>query len=242
MSSITIIGQGNVGTHLCVALSDAVDELISISSRTLEDLPLDSDAYLIAVSDDAIEEVAAHLPKLNGIVAHTSGSKSIDILSKYFNRYGVFYPLQTFTKYSDLNYSQIPVFIEGSDTAVTTELMRIASLFTSHIHRADSALRRRLHVSAVLACNYTNHLWYLADSLLQRDGLSLEILRPLIDATIEKLRYLSPADAQTGPAARGDMDTIQAHMEELANTTYGSIYKLLAESILNSKKQNSDIS
>ncbi len=96
MLKVSVIGTGNVGTHLCVALSDKVDELVSVNSRTLEDLPLDSDIYILSVSDRAISDVAARMPAVRGIVAHTSGSIPMDVLTPYTDRAGVFYPLQTF--------------------------------------------------------------------------------------------------------------------------------------------------
>lgn len=232
MKRITVIGEGNVGIHLCIALAGTADEVINVSSRTLDELPLDSDIYLIAVSDHAIEEVASRLPLLDGIVAHTSGSISIDVL-KRFNRYGVFYPLQTFTKGVELDYTRIPVFIEGSDTAVSGELMGTAALFTSHLHYADSNLRQRLHIASVFACNYTNHLWYIADTILNNEGLTLDVLRPLIEATVEKLQYITPLKAQTGPAVRRDIKVLEQHQQALSDTPYEKIYKILAESILN---------
>lgn len=235
MNRITIIGQGNVGTHLCIALAGTTDELISVSSRTLEELPTDSDIYIIAVSDSAIEEVASRLPQLNGIVAHTSGSVSINVLNR-FNRYGVFYPLQTFTKGADIDYSRIPVFIEGSDTAVSGILMGAASLFSSNLHHADSTLRLKLHIASVFACNYANHLWHIADSLLQEEGLSMEVIRPLIETSVEKLRHMPPHKAQTGPAVRRDMNVLDKHMQQLSSSPYEQIYKILADSILNTHK------
>lgn len=234
---ITIIGGGNVATHLCVALSDKADEVISVSSRTLEDLPEDSNLYIIAVSDSAIAEVAGRLPRLDGVVAHTSGSVPMETLADCAERYGVFYPLQTFTKWSDLDYTRIPVFIEGSDTTAVRTLTEAASCFTTHIRTADSEARKRLHLASVFACNYVNHLWTIADRLLAADGLSIEILRPLIEATVEKIRHLPPAQAQTGPASRGDTGIIQSHLAMLADTPCHDIYKLLAESILHERNK-----
>lgn len=230
---ISIIGGGNVATHLCVALSDKADEVVMVNSRTLEDLPEDSDIYIISVSDRAIAEVASRLPELPGIVAHTSGSVPMDVLSPYAKRYGVFYPLQTFTKWVDLDYSRIPVFIEGSDKSVATALTSLASLFTTHIHAADSILRKKLHVASVFACNYVNRLWTIADELLAADGLSLEVMRPLIDATVEKIHRLPPAEAQTGPASRGDRPVVEEHLKMLEGTPYQEIYRLLADDIMN---------
>ena len=124
--NITVIGTGNVASHLCVALAGTTDELYNISSRTLEDLPLDSDLYIIAVNDDAIPQVAAQMPKVKGVVTHTAGSVDMRVLSPYFDRIGVLYPLQTFTKGTDIDYSEIPVFIEGSDNDSAALLSDVA--------------------------------------------------------------------------------------------------------------------
>ena len=238
MKKVTVIGLGNVGTHLCVALADVADEVISVDSRTLEDLPEDSDLYLIAVSDRAIADVAARLPRLRGVVAHTSGSVPMDVLAPHCDRYGVFYPLQTFSKADCLDYHKIPVFIEASDPASLQTLSETASLFSGTVREADSALRARLHVASVFAANFANHLWAIADTLLQRDGLDISVLRPLIEASVAKLRYMTPAQAQTGPASRGDQAVIASHLEALSDTPYAQIYSLLTDSIIKTKEEN----
>ena len=232
---VSIIGQGNVGTHLCVVLAGVADEVITVNSRTLEDLPLNSDIYLIAVKDEAVASVAERLPELSGIVAHTSGSVGADVL-KRFERYGVFYPLQTFTKGGYLDYSAIPVFVEGSDKAVEQKLLDLASLFTKKLHVADSGLREKLHIAAVFACNFTNHLWKLADDMLADNGLGLDVIFPLIEASVEKLRYMSPNEAQTGPASRGDVDIIRKHEAALKGTPLAGIYATLSDSIMKDKE------
>lgn len=219
-----------MGTHLCVALAGVADEVITVNSRTLEDLPLNSDVYLIAVKDEAIAPVAERLPELSGIVAHTSGSVGADAL-KRFERHGVFYPLQTFTKGGYLDYSAIPVFVEGSDKAVEQKLLDLALLFTKKLHVADSGLREKLHIAAVFACNFTNHLWKLADEMLADNGLGLDVIFPLIEASVEKLRYMSPNEAQTGPASRGDTEIVRKHETALAGTPLAGIYTTLSDSI-----------
>lgn len=232
MNKVTIIGQGNVAMHLCVALAGTVDELVNVSSRELEDLPLDSDIYIIAVSDNAIGEVVDRMPDVHGVVAHTAGSVGMDVVSRRFKDAGVFYPLQTFTKGAFLDYSVIPVFVEGTNTAVEGKLLGLASLFTTHLMKADSARRERLHIASVFACNFTNHLWKIADDILREDGMTLEVLMPLIEATVEKLRHLTPGEAQTGPASRGDTSVLARHAERLAHTEYLDIYNIISKAIL----------
>lgn len=232
METIAVIGRGRVGTHLCVALSDRAREVVSVDSRTLEELPADADLYLIAVSDSAVEEVARRLPPLRGVVAHTSGSVPMSVLAPYAERRGVFYPLQTFTKGAELDYAQIPVFTEANTEEAEQTLRECAALFTRRVHHADSARRRRLHIASVFACNYANHMWAIADRLLRADGLDLSVLEPLIEASVAKLRYMSPGQAQTGPASRGDTAVVEAHTRELAGTPYAALYAQIAESIM----------
>ena len=232
MDKICIIGSGNVATHLCIALAGKVDELINISSRELEDVPEDSDIYIIAVSDRAIAEVAAGMPEVNGIVAHTAGSVGMDILRPYFKRVGVFYPLQTFTKGAYLDYSAIPVFVEASDKGSEGQLLGLASLFTSHLHKADTTLREKLHLASVVANNFANYLWSAAADMLKPEGLGLDVLMPLIEASVAKLKYMEPHEAQTGPAARGDIAVIERHEQKLEGTPLHDVYHILSQAIL----------
>lgn len=232
MKRVTIIGQGNVAAHLCVALAGLVDELVNVSSREPEAIPYDSDIYIISVSDDAITTVAASMPKVQGIVAHTAGSVPMEVLQPYFKRIGVFYPLQTFTKGDTLDYSRIPVFVEGSDITVQSQLLGLASMFTANLHTANSAQRGKIHLASVFASNFANCLWGIADDILRTQGYGVDVLLPLIEASANKLKYMTPAEAQTGPARRGDTKIIERHSRELSGTPYETIYKLLSETIL----------
>lgn len=239
---IQIIGSGNVATHLCHAFADAA-EVEMINSRTLQGIDLSADISLIAVSDEAIASVASRLPALEGTVAHTSGSVSIDMLGCRFKKKGVFYPLQTFSKNRKLDYSEIPVFIEGSDSEVEKELEKAANLFTGHIHKADSKLRASLHLSAVFACNFTNRLYAHAAKIMDSAGLDFQCLLPLIRESMEKLSVLTPEEAQTGPASRGDMEICRKHLQMLeADEEARTIYELLTQSIIKARNSNEDTS
>ena len=237
INRITIIGQGNVATHLTNVFTLLGYEIHNVNSRTLDNLPSDSDLYVISVSDDAIKGVAARLPKISGIVVHTSGSVSMDVLSEYADRFGVFYPLQTFTKNVKLKYDEIPFFIEGSDGYVVEQLKTVAKSISPKVYDADSQRRKCIHIASVFACNYVNHLWTIADEILSKEGLSIEILLPLIDATVEKIHHISPKKSQTGPAVRGDISIINSHLNYLNNTSdVQKIYEILANRILKNKK------
>lgn len=232
---ISIIGNGNVATHLYNALKDKT-EISIINSRSFETLPQNTDVILICVSDNAISEIVSKLPPSDAIIVHTSGSIPMDILKKYGLEYGVFYPLQTFTKGIDLEYSDIPVFIEGSSERVVEKLKEIASLFSNDIHNADSETRRKLHLASVFACNFTNALARISQSLIEKSGIDFSVLRPLMKQTIKKLDVISPEEAQTGPAVRGDSIVIDKHLEMLSDhPDLKMLYQQMTKIIQNGK-------
>lgn len=229
---IAVIGRGRVASHMVKAFAGKA-EVVEVNPHSLEELPSDADIALICVSDNAIAEVAAALAakRVEGIVAHTSGATPMEALSA-FPRHGVFYPLQTFSKGRELSYAELPIFIEGSDAATTQLLWQMAELITRDVHGADSVFRKRLHLAAVFACNFTNHLYAIADTLLREDGLDINVLKPLIRETVAKLDDGTPMEMQTGPAVRGDTATMAAHLKLLAShPDYQEIYRLLSSSI-----------
>lgn len=246
--TIDIIGTGNVGTHLYRAFEGKAD-VNNVPSRTLDSLRTDSDIYLISVSDDAIRKVSGkvsdyltHVCKSildwkndNAIIAHTSGTTPLSVISDLYPATGVFYPLQTFSKGVELNYSEIPLFIEGASADVAHRLTEVAKLITEKVYDADSEKRKTLHIASVFACNFANHLWALSEEFLAGSGLSFDMLRPLIMETCRKAGRISPYDGQTGPAVRHDMKTIQSHETALAANSDPElleIYKLLTDSII----------
>lgn len=255
MLKIDILGRGNVGWHLAKAFDGKAD-VVNVNPRTLEGLRIDSDIYLISVSDNAVEDLARRLHhKLyhsetgktdnedcgQMIVAHTSGSVPAGILS-FFPRYGVFYPLQTFTVGRALNYSDIPFFIEGNSAEVTECLMKLAGLISQKVLEADSDLRRELHIASVFSCNFVNHLWALSNRYLKEKGIDFSLLYPLILETVSKINGNDPDLMQTGPASRGDTNVIARHIAMLdAYPEMRSIYTMLSESIMKSKSESKKI-
>lgn len=228
---VAIIGRGNVASHLFSALKDKT-EVCLVNPHTFENYPQDPDIVLICVSDNAIEEVVNKLPISNSIVAHTAGSIPMDILKGKTSDYGVFYPLQTFSKDAILDYSEIPVFIEGSSPETVKKLKELASLFSKEIKEADSQTRKSLHLASVFACNFTNALAGIAEGLLKKSGIEFSVLFPLIKQTVNKLELMSPKEAQTGPAKRGDTKVMMSHMEMLSESPdLGEIYSLLSSLI-----------
>lgn len=233
---VAIIGRGNVGSHLARALSDKADITV-VNPHTLAELTGAEDVILISVSDAALPEVAANLAshirtKCNPIVAHTSGTTPMDVLSDIGTPYGVFYPMQTFSKDVDLNYAEIPMFIEGSDARVSEVLMALAASFSDHVHYADSYKRRKLHVGSVFACNFANHLWALSEKWLKENDLDFGMMHALVRETTRKALSNSPASVQTGPARRHDAPTIRSHIKMLeSDAQLQNIYKILTDSI-----------
>lgn len=252
---VCIIGSGNVATHLARALSSRT-EIVQIYSRKIEnarrlahlvnaamftnrydDIVTNADYYIVAVKDDAIVEVAAQSPETKGIWAHTSGSVPMDVFSPYKSCYGVFYPLQTFSRETDVDVSRVPMFIEGSDKTTTESLMQLAGEISSIVRYADSDLRRRLHIAAVFACNFVNLMWIEADELLKQQNLDIHFLIPLLAETLRKIETASPTDVMTGPARRGDRRIINEHLKMLSGERK-EIYSQLSQYILNRYEQN----
>lgn len=232
---IAIVGKGNVGQHLYKALKDKT-EVTLVNSRALEDIPNEVDTILLCVSDDAIEEVASKLPDSDALIVHVSGSKPMDILKSKGNRYGVFYPLQTFTEKIELNYKEIPVFVEGSSPEVVNKLKSVASLFSDLVMEKDSEARKRLHLASVFACNFTNALAGVANDLLKDEDIDFSILLPLLMQTINKLGILTPEEGQTGPAVRGDKTVMNSHIEMLKDKPeLQDLYIKLSSLIANKK-------
>jgi predicted short-subunit dehydrogenase-like oxidoreductase (DUF2520 family) len=252
MIKITIIGSGNVAQHLidAFAKSNAI-EIIQVFSRSLKEVsPLldsskitnewnalaEADLYIIAVSDDAIASVSSQLPFENRLVVHTSGSAPLTSLDDK-NRKGVFYPLQTFTKGKAIDFKTIPFCLETQLESDFEILEKVAESISDSVYKIDSHQRKALHVAAVFVNNFTNYLYQLGNDICQENHVPFEILKPLILETAEKLLTLSPKEAQTGPAKRNDISTIEAHESFLSNENQFTIYKILTQSIQNHGKK-----
>jgi predicted short-subunit dehydrogenase-like oxidoreductase (DUF2520 family) len=257
--NISIIGAGRVGWHLAQALSAAGHTIQEIWSRRQSQaqllaakLPkarvvhsLDfseslSQVFLLTVTDAALGEVSQRLllPK-SAVAAHTSGSQPLSILNSIAGSTGVFYPLQTFSKEKEVDLAEVPFFIEGSDPATTLILEALARTLSDKIHRASGEQRRQLHLAAVFASNFSNHMLRIANDLLQQSNLPTDLLHPLIEETLQKAITLGPAPAQTGPALRGDLPILEQHQKQLlAHPKWMQLYKLISDDILEKSKIN----
>lgn len=230
---IVIVGSGRVTPHLAKGFGEKAD-IKMVNPRTLDELPTEAELYLIAVSDDAIKEVAENISGKaeRGIIAHVSGATPLSAISGVRNGCGVIYPLQTFSKDSKPEYRSIPLFVEGDSKETTEKLIAYASLFSDTVFEAGSDMRLTLHVAAVFACNFTNRMLAHADTVLKDHGLDLTVLRPLINETIKKALTLSPEKAQTGPAVRHDKEVIGRHLEYLSSRPdLKYIYEILSNDI-----------
>ena len=251
---VVIIGAGNVATHFAKAFK-AVDvqvaqvwsyhyqnalhlahEAVAVAIDDLAALDQNADFCLLSIKDDSISEITSQLAGFKGIIAHTSGSVSIKVFENLFDNYGVCYPLQTFSKNKSLSFSNIPLCLEASNEKTLTYLKDVANKLSTDVREVDSEKRKILHLSAVFACNFTNHLYALAGEILTENGLEFDILRPLIEETASKVQNELPLNVQTGPAIRNDNETIKKHEELLKQQpALLEIYKTLSNSIKNTR-------
>jgi predicted short-subunit dehydrogenase-like oxidoreductase (DUF2520 family) len=248
-TNIILIGAGNVATQLGLALSGAGYKISQVYSKTkssstalakklkaesindLKKLNTYAAVYIIAVNDDAIAEVAKQLKLKDKIVVHTSGSVSIEALKGSSKNYGVFYPLQTFTKGKKVNFKNVPLCIEGNNKATSTTLQYFAKSISSNVKVISSEQRKVIHLAAVFACNFSNHMYVIAEDLLKQNKLSLDLLKPLIEETALKIKDHSPAKVQTGPAIRGDKKVMEGHLKMLKDKKLKDIYQIISKDI-----------
>ncbi|MFM1878950.1 MAG: hypothetical protein RLZZ241_1816 [Bacteroidota bacterium] len=243
---VVIIGSGNVAYHLHRALLDAKGiallQLVGRNNRSFTGFDsgvptvcsmaeiVDADLYLVAVSDDAIGVVFEQLQDKKGLIAHTSGG--VNYTGKTdTNRFGVFYPLQTFSRTRDINFNSIPILLEAQQSNDLELLKTIAIAIGGIPIPTTSNSRNAIHLAAVFANNFTNHLCYLASEICTENGVDSNLLLPLYKETMSKLEVLSPKAAQTGPAKRGDLKTQEIHSQLLGPGLNLDLYKLLSLSI-----------
>lgn len=247
---IALLGSGNVATHLAKALKAIgeeviqvyspnfehakllADELEAVAVNHLDEVSSTADLYIISVKDDAIESVAVGLKNVDGLVVHTSGTTDLKILSSNVKNAGVFYPLQTFSKSKAVSFKNIPICLEANSDDNLNLLKTLANKLSHQVYELDGEKRKILHLAAVFACNFTNHLYTLANQLLEKNNLDFEIIRPLITETADKVMVNLPENVQTGPAIRMDKNTMNQHLSMLADLPeLQEIYQTLSKSI-----------
>ena len=248
--NIVLLGSGNVATHLAIALKAIGENIVQVFSPNLEhakqlaaklntqainnlaEINNQADLYIISVKDDAIAEVVNGLSNVDGLVVHTSGTTDIKVISSVLKKAGVFYPLQTFSKAKELNFNNIPLCIESTDAEQVEILKVLAHKLSNKVYELDGEKRKVLHLAAVFACNFTNHLYSMANELLVKNDLDFDIIRPLIAETANKVLIDLPANVQTGPAVRNDESTMNKHLSMLADLPeLQEIYETLSNTI-----------
>src|ERR1700761_7904543 len=230
---ITIIGSGNVATHLAAAFKNAGHVMVQVYSRNLQNAALlayhvkaeaidsleqinpETDLFIIAVKDDAIGQIAEKLAPYQKLMVHTSGATDLYTLLAFTDNAGVLYPLQTFSKAREVDIRNVPVCIEGADAEITKTLEQLAQTISNKVYRIDSSQRKALHLAAVFANNFPNYLYTIAQQILVKNHLDFELLRPLILETALKVQVNFSAEVQTGPAIRNDELTMNNHLQLL---------------------------
>ncbi len=248
---ISIVGAGNVATHLAMRLKQQGCDIFQVWSRTLtsaqtlatktgamatsdiNELKGDVDVIFFCVKDSALRDVISHFNlETPALMVHTAGSMPISVFEGHSQSYGVMYPLQTFSRERQIDFSTVPCFIEAVDEQSMERLKPVTHIVSNKVLQLDSANRKFLHLSAVFACNFANHCYELAREILSRANVSFDALLPLIDETASKVHDMQPLQAQTGPAVRYDLNVISKQLEELNDYPKAKeIYRVMTDSI-----------
>lgn len=242
---IAIIGNGNVGTAVYEGLNN-LNYAVQIfarspkthSERSIEEIFLyDPQICIIAVSDNAIQNVAEYVFGLNQntILLHMSGATPMNVLeNEKHERKAVIYPLQTVRKGKVTEWKNIPVFVQGSDPEVMAIVTEIANKLSKIVYQSDDEIRLTVHLAAVITNNFINHLVVEAYHLLNKKGIDNDVLFPILKTTFEKVTSSPPELTQTGPAVRGDVSTMQRHMDIIHDPGLSMIYEVISENIIKS--------
>ena len=248
LNKIVILGTGNVGWHLAQVLYKAGGNISQVYGRNLQKAeslaaqvlatPIqdldhiipNADLYLLCISDNHIKDVAAKLPVVRGIVAHTSGAVNMNELAQNQN-YGVFYPLQTLIAGTPVDFSEIPMLCEGNTPQNENALLGLGKTISKKVYAVNSAQREQVHVAAVFANNFSNHMLAQAYAICQKHRIPFEVLHKLVEVTFTKALNGDPKENQTGPAMRHDDKTIAKHLALLPDENLRTLYQIITKSI-----------
>jgi predicted short-subunit dehydrogenase-like oxidoreductase (DUF2520 family) len=252
---ISLIGAGNLATHLGLALIENNHQILQVYSKTLEhasllgsrlncpvsdklsDIVSDADIYIIAVKDYAIQSIVESVDFGDRLVVHTSGAVPISVFNICCKNHGVFYPLQTFSREKEVNFKEIPILIEANKKQNQSILMSLASTVSREVVPVTSEGRLLIHLAAVFACNFVNHFYYIAKQLLVDQQFSLDLLKPLILETTSKALSSDPGSVQTGPAIRNEKVVMDKHLRMLSHhPEWARLYQLISENIRSTHK------
>lgn len=255
---IVLIGAGNLATHLGKALHAAGHDMVQVFSRTMQSAetlaslldaePLtdiaqvrdDADVYIFSVKDSALEQLISQLcGGEKKVFLHTAGSMPMSVFRGKALHYGVLYPMQTFSKQREVDFSIIPCFIEANDEFALKQIEGLAGQISHRVYQLSSEDRKYLHLSSVFACNFANHCYAASQELLQQHGIPFDVMLPLIDETAAKVHGMTPKEAQTGPAVRYDENVIGKQIRLLENQPYfQKIYDCMSKSIHELESEN----
>ncbi len=250
-----MLGAGNVSTHISRHLHSKGHRISCIYSRTLESaslladefggiatndlakVPDQADFYLVCVPDQAVTSVLSLFKGWKGIWLNTAGALPLDLFKGFQSRYGVLYPLQTLNKNQDISLASTPFLVEGSSADVTESVKKLAANITTNVQEIDSEKRLTIHLAAVFANNFTNHMVHIGQRILQENHLDLKLLDPILKETVRKIGLVGAGAAQTGPALRKDQLTIQKHLELLKNhPEWEKLYTFISRDIGNTRE------
>lgn len=247
---VVMIGSGNTGTVLCAVLNKADHQIVQVVSRNVEnarklaeiynasyaDLTqphfAEADIYILALQDVALDHLGKYPGLKNKLVVHTAGAVSIVVLKDISDKYGVMYPLQTLSKFTD-HIPEIPFLVDGSDKETLHQILGLAKSISTNVVTADDKERLNYHVAAVFVSNFANHMFALAEIFCQKEKLEFKSLIPLVNEVNQRVNHHSPFLTQTGPAMRDDIFTLNRHLQAL--TAYPElkyIYLKVSESII----------
>ncbi len=245
-----MLGAGNVSTHIsrhlhskghrisCIysrtgeSANELANELETLGTSIRADVPGNADFYIVCVPDSVVENVVRNFSGLKGIWLHTAGALSMDLFKGLQTRSGVLYPLQTLSRKRKVDLSDTPFLVEGSSPEVTASIVDLANCISENVQEINSDTRRIIHLAAVFANNFTNHMVHIGQQILQENQMDLKLLDPILEETIRKVKLEGAKDAQTGPALRNDRETMQKHIELLKNhPEWEKIYTFISRDI-----------
>ena len=245
-----MIGAGNVAFHLAPALKDAGYKILQVFNHTKESAKVlagrlhcsytnnmdhirnDAGVYILALTDTADIEFVSKFSFPEAVVVHTSGGLDLDIFKGKVKNYGVIYPVQTFSKFREVDLRPAPVCLEASNPETEKVLFELADRISDNPVKINSKQRLYLHIAAVFACNFVNHMYVISSEILRNSGLPFSLLQTLIKETAEKVVEYPPLEVQTGPALRNDQIVIEKHLDLLSfSGQFKKIYRELSDSI-----------
>ena len=250
-----MIGAGNVSTHISRHFHSAGHQISCIYSRTeaaaqrlaselgvpgtsnMEKVPLEADFFILCVTDHTVAEVAEQLRGRKGIWLHTAGALPMDVFQGITNEFGVLYPLQSLSKDRNIQKGHIPFLVEASSPQVLERITDLVHSISERVEEVDSHTRLKVHLAAVFANNFSNHMQLVAKEIMEEANLDPGLLGPLLEETFHKLKEMDAGSAQTGPAVRGDQETMNKHIELLKDhPEWEKLYTFISRDITRSRE------